>query len=196
MTESKKVRTRRPRQPLTASSLENAALLYLGRYASSAGNLRRVLMRKVARAARGEAEEEAHALGVRMVDALIARYLASGLLDDRAYAAQKAASLARRGASRFVIGRKLAQQNVDPEFVAGAIAALEEAGAGERAAACALVRRRRLGPYRPTGERAEWRQRDLASLARAGFGLELARQVLGAPDVEAIERMARGEDEG
>ena len=195
MAESRKARARKPARPLTEAALENAAVHYLSRFASSSGNLRRVLMRKVARAARdGEAGEAA--AGARMVDALIARYLEKGLLDDRAYAGQAAASLARRGASRFSIAGKLAQKGVDNDLVRQTIAALdEEGGASELAAACALARRRRLGPYRAPGKRAEFRDKDLASLARAGFRLDLARRVLRAKDVEALERLARGEDD-
>jgi len=194
MAESRKARTRKSSRPLTAASLENAAVYYLSRFASSSGNLRRVLMRKVARAARDGEEGQAEA-GARMVDALIARYLEKGLLNDRAYAAQAASSLARRGASRFSIAGKLAQKGVDNDLVTQTIAALDEEGASELAAACALVRRRRLGPYRAPDKRAEFREKDLASLARAGFGLDLARRVLRAKDVEALERLARGEDE-
>jgi regulatory protein len=197
MAESRKSRARKPPRPPSASSLENAALYYLGRFATSSGNLRRVLMRKVARAARlgddGASDTEA---GARLVDAIIARYLDSGLLNDRTYAAQAASSLARRGASRFSIAGKLQQKGVDAELVAEAMATLEEGGASELAAACALVRRRRLGPYRARGKRAEWRLKDLASLARAGFRLELARRVLKAPDIDALERLARGDESG
>lgn len=195
MAEARKARAREARRPLTAAALENAAIHYLSRFASSSGNLRRVLMRKVARAAR-DGEEGQAAAGARMVDALIARYLEKGLLNDRAYAAQAASSLARRGASRFSIAGKLAQKGVDKELATQAIADLdEEGGASELAAACALVRRRRLGPYRAPGKRAEFRDKDLASLARAGFRLDLARRVLRAQDIEALERLARGEEE-
>lgn len=62
---------------------------------------------------------------------------------------------------------------------------------GELAAACALVRRRRLGPYRPAGTRAAHRQKDLAALARAGFSLDMARKVLAAGNPEALERLLR-----
>lgn len=203
MAESRKPRARgrqskKVAKPLTASSLENAALHYLSRFATSSGNLRRVLMRKVARSTRdgGEADAELQAqTGARLVEELIARYLQSGLLNDRAYAEQKAASLQRRGTSRFSIAGKLVQKGVASELVSDALGTLEESGASELAAACALVRRRRLGPYRAPGKRAEFGQKDLASLARAGFGLDLARRVLKAPDVEALERLARGEDE-
>ena len=195
MAEARKVRARAARRPLTAAALENAAVHYLSRFASSSGNLKRVLLRKVARAAQNGEEGQAEA-GARMVDALIARYLEKGLLNDRAYAVQAASSLVRRGASRFSIAGKLAQKGVDSELVTETIAALDEDGsASELAAACALVRRRRLGPYRASGKRAEFRDKDLASLARAGFRLDLARRVLRAKDVEALERLARGEDE-
>ena len=193
MAESRKSRRSKAPRPLTEAALEHAALDYLGRFATSSGNLRRVLLRKVARGARAGGESDP-AAGARMVEAIVARYLESGLLNDRAYAAQAAASLARRGASRFSIAGKLAQKGVDAELAAEALATLEQGGASELAAACALVRRRRLGPYRAPDKRAEWRQKDLASLARAGFGLALARRVLKAADVETLERLARGED--
>jgi len=123
-----------------------------------------------------------------MVEALVARYLAAGLIDDRAYAAQRAASLHRRGASRAGIRGKLAQKGVEADEIAAALDGLSEAG-GELAAACALIRRRRLGPYRAPGERAAHRQRDLAVLARAGFALALARRALAAKDADALDRM-------
>ncbi|HEX3970786.1 MAG TPA: RecX family transcriptional regulator, partial [Stellaceae bacterium] len=118
-----------------------------------------------------------------------------GLLNDRAYAAQAASSLARRGTSRYSIAGKLAQKGVDRELVSQTISDLDADGeASELAAACALVRRKRMGPYRPADKRADFRDKDLASLARAGFRLDLARRVLRAKDIEALERLARGAD--
>jgi regulatory protein len=184
---------------VTAASLENAAVYYLSRFASSSGNLRRVLMRKVARAARrieeGRSEEDQAEAGAQMVDALIARYLEKGLLNDRAYAAQAASSLARRGASRYAIAGKLAQKGVERELVSETISAMdEESESTELAAACALVRRKRMGPYRTPEKREDFREKDFASLARAGFSLDLARRVLRVKDVAALERLARGDE--
>jgi regulatory protein len=193
MAEATKSKVKSEPSPLTVTMLENAALHYLGRFASSSANLQRILMRKVARhaAAGGDAAE-----GAELVAALIARYQGSGLLNDRSYAAQIAASLARRGTSRFSIAGKLAQKGVPAALVKEALAALDaESDGSELAAACALVRRRRLGPYRRGEATPERRQKELATLARAGFSLDLARRVLAAPDIEAIEALARGEDE-
>jgi len=175
---------------LTEAALENAALHYLGRFASSSGNLRRVLLRKLARAAGPDGDTSA---GARIVDELIARYRRSGLLDDRAYAAQAAASLARRGASRFSIRGKLAQKGVATDLVKEALRGLDEGGNSELAAACALVRRRRLGPYRSKAARLAWGRKDLATLARAGFSLDIARRVLATDDIDALEALASGE---
>ncbi|MGO8915379.1 MAG: regulatory protein RecX [Stellaceae bacterium] len=184
-------KSRRGPKPATQAYLERAALHYLERFASSSGNLKRVLMRKVTRSARAHGTDAA--AGERMVDALIARYLGAGLLDDRAYAAQRAASLRRRGTSRYAIRGKLALKGVAGELIDQTLGA--EAGESELAAACALVRRRRLGPLRAAHERAAHRQKDLAALARAGFGLDLARRVLGLGDEAALSALERGEDQ-
>ncbi len=186
--------TRGPRTPrkITAQRLENMALYYLGRYASSSANLKRVLMRKVERAATAHDADPAE--GAKLIEDLVERYRRSGLIDDRAYAAQKAASLQRRGASRFGIKGKLRQKGLPGELIDAALQGLEEQGGGasELASACALVRRRRLGPYREKGKRAAMRDKDLAALSRAGFGFEVARRVLDAPDIAAVEKLARG----
>jgi regulatory protein len=186
-------RRHRPK-PLTPSYLENAALHYLERFSSSSANLKRVLMRKVMRAAAAGTADMTE--GERLVDALIARYVAAGLVDDKAYAAQRAASLRRQGNSRFAIRGKLALKGVGRALIESALGELDEDDAqGEIAAACALVRRRRLGPFRPAAARKDAWQKDLAALARAGFSLDVARRVLRAGDPDALEAMARGEAE-
>ena len=77
-----------------AELLERWALHYLGRYASSAENLRRVLMRRARRLS-----PEAVSTAKPLIEALVIRYRESGLLDDAAYAAGRMQSLHRHGAS-------------------------------------------------------------------------------------------------
>ena len=57
------------------------------------------------------------------------------------------------------------------------------------AAAFKLARKRRLGPFREpdSDARAERREKDLATLARAGFSFDVAQQVIDAPSVEELE---------
>ena len=180
---------RRPEPPpLTADAFERAALHYLERYASSAANLRRVLMRKAKRAARRQGGGTEAVAG--LIEDIVARYLHAGLLDDAAYAAQQAASLRRRGTSRHAIRGRLATKGVALEHIDAALAALDtEADESDLAAAGALARRRRLGPYRPAAARAAYRQKDMAAMARAGFSLETAQRVLAAADPDALEAM-------
>ena len=176
------------RAKLDQTSLEKAALDYLGHYASSAENLRRVLMRRVARA--GADKDEADAAR-RAIDGIVARLLAHKYIDDGTYAAQLAASLHRRGMSAAQIRSRLAEKGVAVEPMKAALASLGAAAESELAAACALVRRRRIGPCRPAASRGSFRERDLGVLARAGFGLDLARRVLAVRDEDALERLAR-----
>ncbi len=178
---------------MTMAVLERAAAAHLARYASSSENLRRLLMHRVAKAARGD--EAASAEGRSLVEALIARFARAGLLDDGGYAEAKAARLSGAGASTLKIRGWLMQKGLSRAEVDRAIAALGERGEGsELTAACIFLRRRRLGPYRPPDHRASFRQKDLAALTRAGFALDLARKLLAAADIAALEAMARGDE--
>ena len=164
--------------------LERWALGYLGRYASSAENLRRVLIRRARRHA-PEATQQVRA----QIDAIVARYRESGLLDDAAYAAARMASLHRRGDSLRAMRARLAGKGIPAEVAAEAISGLRKnAPDPDIAAACAFARRRRLGPFRRA---AADRQRELAAFARAGFSRRVAEAVLDCGDVEAVEALAR-----
>ena len=164
--------------------LEHWALGYLGRYASSAENLRRVLMRRARRYSL-EAAAEARIL----IEAIVTRYREAGLLDDASYAAARVEALHRRGDSLKAIRARLAAKGVSAETAAGAVSDLRDrAPDPDIAAACAFARRRRLGPFR---RGAADRRRELATLARAGFSRRVAEAVLACVDVEAVETLVR-----
>ncbi|MGE5505838.1 MAG: regulatory protein RecX [Actinomycetota bacterium] len=168
---------------ITPSYIENAALHYLERFASSRANLRRVLMRKVDRSLAhwgGEREQAA-----AMVDAVMAKLAGLGYVDDARFAEMKAASLHRRGTSARMIRARLAAKGVDAEATAAGLAAIDT-DEPDLAAAVNLARRRRLGPFRPPETRADFRDKDAATLARAGFSWDVVRQVIEAEDGEAL----------
>ena len=177
-------------KPATPERLERVALFHLERFASSAENLRRVLMRRVRKSVQVHGTDPA--AGAEMVEALIARFVRSGLLDDKTYAEGRAARLHRRGASGRMIAASLAEKGIERGLIE---ATLDEADGdegysarpgGDLAAAAALARRRRLGPYRPAETRADFRQKDLGTFARAGFSRAIAVRVLDAPDAETL----------
>jgi regulatory protein len=178
---------RKPPRAITPEYLDKAALFYLERYASSAENLARVLMRRVEKAARvGISDREE---GKAMVAALVDRYRTRGLLDDRTYAEGRAKSLLRQGRPRAAIARRLAAKGVGSEAIDAALDGLVEDSADpDLSAAVAYARRRRLGPYR-VKDRAGFRDRDLAALGRAGFSYDLARKVVAAETPEVLEAM-------
>ena len=167
---------------MTETALNNAALFYLSRFASSSGNLRRVLMRKVTRSAAHYGDDPAPFKPV--VDALVAKYTANGAINDTLYAESQARSLRRRGGSARVIVQKLSAKGVPAEIVAETASGLSEDG-GDAAAALRLAKRRRLGPFR-TANRTENRQKDMAALGRAGFEYQVAAKIVDAEDVEAL----------
>ncbi|MCZ6861579.1 MAG: RecX family transcriptional regulator, partial [Alphaproteobacteria bacterium] len=152
-------------------------------------NLRRVLMRRVERSAR--AHETDIEEGAAAVAEIVARFAASGLIDDAAYAEGRALSLFRRGASKRKIRFSLAQKGVGAEDIEAALTSLtRQSGDPELAAALNLARRRRLGPYKAQGDREGQRQKDLAVLARAGFGYQIARRVIEAESAAELEAEA------
>ena len=177
---------RRPRRPpdVSPAALEAAALFYLERYASSAENLRRVLMRRVDRAARVGTIERGE--GAARVDAVVERLSARRFVDDKAYAEGRARSLSRQGRSRASIARTLAAKGVERDSVDAALEGLADMGETDLAAAVRFARKRRLGPYRSGKERAARRERDLAALGRAGFAYDVARLVVDAETPEAL----------
>ncbi len=210
--EDHKIEKRKKRTPrkVTPKYLGNASLYYLSRYATSAENLKRVMMRKIHRSAshHGTDVDDDAAL----LEDLIRRYVESGLLDDGAYAKTRAASLHRRGNSARVIRGKLKQKGVGNEDIADALLALgEDDPDPEMAAAVMLAKRRRLGPFavkEPTrgedGPRGsggvprspqgpdretinETRKKQLAALARAGFSYDIARRVIDADSEDDLE---------
>jgi regulatory protein len=164
--------------------LERWAIHYLGRYASSAENLRRVLVRRVRRHMPEKLPQVSP-----LIDALVTRYCESGLLDDAKYAAGRVQSLHRRGASLKAIRAQLAAKGIASSHIAGAVSELHsDAADPDFAAACVFARRRRLGPYRRA---AADHARELGAFARAGFNRRVAEAVLAYADPAALEALAR-----
>ena len=171
---------------ITASYLQAAATFYVERYPSSADKLRRILQRRVARARMLEAPVMANV--EQAIDAIVARFVEAGAIDDRMFAQTKARALHRRGTSEQLTRRRLKLAGIDDDTLKQALAGLDEeldSNPAEREwrAALALARRRRLGPFRATQDRAGHRLRDLAALARAGFAYDLAKKVIDSEEI-------------
>jgi regulatory protein len=158
-------------RPVTASTLQNAAMHYLAGRVASTAMVRAMLERRAQRR-----------LGIRRlppdVDALIEGTLARlgqlGLIDDRTFAEVRARSLADRGLPRRSIAQRIQLKGVDRETVECTLGD----GIDDLAQARRFAERRRLGPWRSGLETPDLRRKDLAALARAGFAYAVAKAAL------------------
>ena len=167
-----------PVAALSDAELQERALRYLDRFDSTAARLRQVLYRHVQRAT-GDADLRRE--GCARVDAVVQRLAEAKLIDDARFATTSALGLRQRGRSQAAIRQKLRSRGVAAEDLELALSE-SLAECTELDAAREYVRRRGLGPHRPPDERRARAQRDLAALARAGFGSDVARRALEADD--------------
>jgi regulatory protein len=167
--------SRKPRPPLNRDKLNELALAYVGRFATTRARLRSYLKRKIRE--RGWDGEDPTSLAAD-VDAIAERFATQGYVDDAAFALSKSRSLTGRGYGLRRVEQSLRAAGVEEE---DAEPARELAHAGAAEAALRFAERRRLGPFggepldRPSRERA------LAAMIRAGHGFGLARAILDLP---------------
>jgi regulatory protein len=170
--------TARPRRPppvATPLHLRTVAEGYVQRFWAPAASLRRVLMRHLDRSVRFHGTDRTD--GVTVIETILREFAEAGMVDDARFADGAARTLHARGRSHLRIGLHLRARGLGEADVSAAIAGLQADSLSDREAAFALARRRRLGPYR-RADRADFRQKDLQAMARAGFAFSLAREVV------------------
>jgi regulatory protein len=164
------------RRPLDSVRLEQLALAYVARFATSAAKLDGYLRRKLReRGWAGEAEAP--------VAALVAKFVAAGYIDDEAFARSRTSGLLRRGYGQRRIAQALGAAGIAGEVREAVRAAL------------ALARKRGFGPYGIEQPDRDRREKQIAAMLRAGHRLDSARELVDAPSVEAAEEWAAGADE-
>lgn len=160
---------------VSARSLENAAARYVERHGGTTVRLRTVLRRRMA------LDPEADPALREVIESIIGRYVASGQIDDAAFAAARAIRLVRRGVAPAAIRGRLTGEGLD------AVAAMAAVEGDPTLSACVnYVRRRRLGALRAERDDAA----DLARLGRAGFPYAVAKRVL-AMDLDTLYAVGR-----
>jgi len=175
---------RRPPTPLDPARLEQLALAYTARFATSAAKLEDYLARKL-RAA-GWADEDAPEAGQEVIAALVARFVGVGYVDDAGFAEAKAGSMLRRGLGARRISGALSQAGIAEDIRADVA---PDAGAARRSALI-FARKRRFGPFGaepPDRARAE---KQLAAMLRAGHSMTQSRALIRAASVEEAEEWA------
>lgn len=168
---------RKPRPPFDEERLEQAALRYVGRFATTRARLAAYLDRKLRE--RGWA-----GTGDPPVEQLVERMAALGYVDDRAFAAARAASLGRRGYGERRVREALRAAGIGEEDGADAAAA---ARAQAWQSALRFAERRRIGPFAAQAADRAAREKLLAAMLRAGHPLALARPLVEARPGEIPE---------
>jgi regulatory protein len=175
---------RKPRPPLSAAKLDELALSYVGRFATSRAKLLAYLKHKVReRGWAGEREPELHELADRLVRL--------GYVDDRAFALSKARSLTGRGYGERRVRQALTLAGIAEEE-AGDACELVEAEAVE--SALRFAQRRSLGPFAAERPDPKRREREMAAMIRAGHRFGLARAIIDLnpgeiPDFETLSKL-------
>ncbi|MDL2340450.1 MAG: RecX family transcriptional regulator [Pseudomonadota bacterium] len=180
---------RKPRPPLDQARLDELALYYVGRFATTRAKLSDYLRRKLRERGWGGPGESAD------VEALVTRFARSGLVDDAAYALAKAQSLARRGYGKRRLSVALRSAGVGEGDGASAY---DHAEQEQVAAALRFAERRRIGPFASAvpadpRERSKLREREVAAMVRAGHPLRLSLAILklepgAVPDPEDLRQ--------
>ena len=178
---------KKPPKKITEKYLYNSGLAYLQRFPASTPHFRRIMGRKIDRSCTYHKDQDREACQ-KMLDATVETLVRQGMLNDDAYLQGMVNSLRRRGQSTQAILSKLQQKGMGQEAILKAIRTHDEDRGSQNpdlAAAVMLMRRKRIGPFRksPEGEKTK----ELASLARAGFGFDIAQKALALEQDEAEE---------
>jgi regulatory protein len=182
-------------RPLTAARLEEMALAYVARFATSAGKLEAYLSRKLRERGWEDEGGDAGGGGAR-IEALIARFAELGYIDDAGFARMRSGSLLRRGFGARRIAQDLNAAGIDEEIRQDCA---PDEGAARRAV-LAMARRKGLGPFTRGADADQaldpaLREKQMASLLRAGHAMGHARALLALRDAQEAENWA-GEGDG
>lgn len=156
---------RRPPRPLDPATLEELALRYVGKYATTRAKLSAYLRRKV----RERGWDGAHQPDP---EALANRFSQAGYIDDSAYALSKSRALTDRGYGKRRVADKLRLAGVGED---DGQAARQHAEEQALAAALRFAQRRKLGPFAAQPLDRPAREKAIAALVRAGHSFALAR---------------------
>ena len=168
---------RRDPVPLDSAKLDELALTYVGRFATSRAKLGAYLSRKIRE--RGWAGDRPPEPG-RIVE----RLAGLGYVDDAQYALSKARALTGRG-----YGPRRVSQSLYAAGIAEEDGEAARALAGEESVEAALryARRRRIGPFAAEVPDPAARERALAAMVRAGHSFGISRTILALKPGEAVD---------
>ena len=179
------VTLRKPRPPLNEEKLNELALTYVGRFATTRAKLSRYLARKLR-------ERGWNGANAAPIDDIVERCARNGYIDDAAFAMSKARSLTGRGYGSARVRQSLRADGVceDDSRPAESYAEQEAVDAALR-----LAKRKRIGPFSAVPMEREAREKALAAMVRGGHKFRLAKAILALgpgeePDLPSLSEAA------
>lgn len=171
-------KARRSPPPLDPPKLQELALRYVGRYATTRAKLRAYLSRKLReRGWNGDRAPD--------VAAVAERFAELGYVDDAAYALSKSRALSGRGYGKRRLIEKLKVDGVDE---GDAMEAIDAAEGDAFTAALRYAERRRIGPFANVTLDRAGREKAIAAMIRAGHSFALARAIVSlAPGADTSD---------
>lgn len=159
--------SRRAPRPLNEGSLQELALRYVGRFATSRAKLRTYLQRKIReRGWDGGREPDLAALADRFAEI--------GYVDDAAFALGRARSLSGRGYGKRRLIEQLRVAGIEEDHRAPACDHADEQAV---AAALRFAEKRRIGPFAGAAPDRPAREKWIGAMIRAGHPFALARAI-------------------
>jgi regulatory protein len=171
-------RSPRRHYPLDHQRLEELALRYVERYATSRKKLCTYLSRKLRE--RGWNDEDEPEL-----EALASRLSELGYVNDKAYALASARELVHRGHGKRRLEEKMHLAGIADE---DGIAALALADGAAVDAALRFAERRRIGPFAVEEPDSRRREKAIAAMVRAGHSFALSRLVASLAPGSEVNR--------
>lgn len=183
--------TDRTKRPLNAAKLDELALAYVARYATSRGKLARYLSRKVAESKWIDDQNSEES-----IDAAVNRMEQLRYLDDGQYARMRGGAMMRRGLGPARVRAQLHFDGISADDSSAVLAELRGEGRGEddrdgqgidavTQAAIRFAQRKRLGPFAAqAAQDRPMREKQVAAFLRAGHAMGLARRILALPPMD------------
>jgi len=161
-------KARKQRPPLDDERLNELALAYVGRFATTRAKLGSYLDRKIReRGWAGERPAE--------IERAVERLAELGYVDDAAFALAKSRSLTGRGYGERRVRQSLRAAGIGDEDAEPAHDLAQEEAVDS---ALRFAKRRRIGPFGDRSFDRDEREKALAAMIRAGHSLSLAKAIV------------------
>ncbi len=162
---------------ITYQRLHRITLHYLSRYEASTEKVRQMLKKRVDTVAR--LGQEIPSETNQWIEQIVAKVVKLGYVDDKRYGENQVRTLSAMGKSKRFMVAKLTLAGLDPDEIERL---LVDSDKDEVSRAQIFIRRKKIGWMRAQECQKDYRQKDLATLGRAGFSYETAVQALKTPE--------------